>query len=214
MTVTVFTAALGTTDTVRAPLEVDPAVRYLCFSDRPVVQPYEWIQTEPTDDPRSASRKLKILADHDELQADLTLWHDASYQLHRALSWVRDGLKNADMVALRHPRRNRIEDEAPIVAKYGYLTIDLALAHVARYRDEGFTENVLTSGGLLARRVSAKMQRFNTVWWGEVQQWGGRDQASLDYSAWREHVRILHLHGTVRLNAYAGWRPLLPVVPA
>lgn len=204
----VFTAALGETDTVRAPLAVDPAVRYLCFSERPAVAPYEWIRTDPTDHPQMAARRIKILADHPVLQAaDLTLWHDASYMLTRTLRWLGKGLADWDLLALRHPRRARIEDEAVAIARYGYLAPDAAQAHVARYRSAGFTENVVTTSGLMGRRVSPLVSAFNTVWWSEVEQWNGRDQGSIDFSAWRAGLRVRHMDGTVRHNKYAVWRP-------
>lgn len=208
----VFTAALGQTDTVRAPLAVDPDVRYLCFSERPAVAPYEWIPTEATDRPQMAARRIKIIADHPVLQAaDVTLWHDASYMLTRTLRWLGKGLVNSDLLALRHPRRSRIEDEAVAIARYGYLTSEEAQSHVARYRAEGFTENVVTTSGLLGRRVSPLVAAFNKVWWTEVEQWNGRDQGSIDFAAWRTGLRVRHMPGTVRHNKCAAWRPWLMV---
>lgn len=204
--IVVFTAAIGDTDTVRAPLVVDPRVQYVCFSDRPCVEPYVHIPVVTEERPHLAARRIKILADHPILQAaNVTLWHDASYRLQGDLQWLAQ-LRHVPLIALRHPRRTRIEDEAAVVAKYGYVTVETGAAHVARYRAAGFAANVLTASGLLGRRVSPSMRAFNACWWQEVQLWNGRDQTSLDFAAWRSGITVGHLEGTIRANAYADWR--------
>lgn len=208
MTVIVFTAMFGTTDMLRAPKVVDPTARYLCFSDRPVsVAPYEWVPMPASDRPMLAARRIKILADDPRLLgAELTLWHDASYALRRNLSWLHRGLRHADLVAMRHAKRTRIEDEALVIARYGYVTPMQGQALVAGYRAAGFSADQLTATGLLGRRVSPATARFNALWWDEVQRWNGRDQTSMDYAAWRAPVRVAHAPGTVRNNRYASWR--------
>ncbi len=212
MKVVVYTAAIGETEPVKTPAVIDRAVAYLCFTDRPeqVPEPYEAIPVVQEIDTRMQSRRVKILADHPRLRAaEATLWHDASYRLTRPVSWVARGLRQADLVGLRHPRRSLIEDEAIIIAKYGYLPKQRALDLVIRYRAEGYAGEVMTSGGLLARRVCPLMDAFKACWWQEAStNWGGRDQASLDYAAWLHGVRIRHIHGTIRLNKYADFRPV------
>jgi hypothetical protein len=209
---TVFTACLGPdSPMVRSPEERDPKAIYLCFSDRPIdVPPYEWVPVLPSDTPRLDSRRIKILADHPRLLAsDVTLWHDASYRLLTVPRWAAYVLRRtpADVVAMRHPRRQRIEEEAAAIARWGYLTLEEALAHVARYRRMGFEGTAgLTSNGLLARRVSVKNTECNRLWWAEAQLWGGRDQACFDFCAWATEVRVSYVPGSVRQNRYAAFR--------
>lgn len=212
MNVVVYTAAIGDTDPVRAPLRVDPDARYLCFSDKPCPAPYEWMLTPTGESPRLTARRIKILADHPLLlSAHVTLWHDASYRLRGDVRWLRRAVGKADILAMHHPRRSSIEAEAPIVARYGYVSLDEAMAHVARYRADGFAADVLTCSGLLARRRSPRMQLFNRRWWDEAQRWNGRDQTSLDYAAWMEGLRVRHISGAIRNNRYAEWRELSQV---
>jgi len=210
MRVTVFTVMIGKTDMLASPLVVDPAARYLCFSDRPVrVTPYEWVRIPPSTEPRLASRRVKALADHSVLlESDATLYHDASYRLLCGPGWVSHLLERepCDLVALRHPKRRVAEREAKQIAKYGYLPRVDALAHVRRYREAGCPKDVITAGGLLGRRVSPIMAQFNALWWDEVQRWNGRDQASLDFCAWSLGVRIYRTKGTIKDNVYAAWR--------
>lgn len=208
MMVVVFTAVIGVTDALLPPRQIDPAARYLCFSDQPcTVAPYEWVPTAAGGSPRLTSRRVKILADHPILQAaDVTVWHDASYRLRRDLRWAAAALRAADLAVMKHPRRMKLEDEALVIARYGYVTPDEGLSHVARYRAEGCATPWMSSAGLIARRGSERVDRFNAIWWEEVQRWNGRDQVSMDYSATVAGLQLRHLPGAVRENKFAAWR--------
>lgn len=214
MKMVVYTARFGDTDDLRPPAEVDPRVRYLCFGDQPCdVKPYEWIRLPKASDARLAARRIKVLADHPLLAAaHLTIWHDASYAWKvspRRL--VQDVIpRTAEVFALHHPRRYRIEDEAIAIARYGYLPLPIAEAYVAEYRVAGFQDQVLTASGLLGRRASARTAAFNASWWTEVLRWQGRDQASIDFAAWTTGIAIAHVRGTIRDNPYADWRDAVP----
>lgn len=210
MKTVVYTARFGETDELRPPLTIDARVRYLCFSDTPCrVEPYEWIRMPSVADPRLAARRVKVLADHPLLTAArVTVWHDASYALQTSpREMCRLVPSHADVFALQHPRRYRIEQEAIAIARYGYVAADTADAYVAGYRAEGFAADVLTASGLLGRRNSALTTAFNERWWAEVVRWNGRDQASVDYAAWKSGATLYHLPGTIRSNPYASWRP-------
>lgn len=208
MSLIVYTAALGETDAVQAPEVVHPGVRYLCFSDRPCPAPYEWIHAEPTDHPALASRVFKVRADHPRLLgASMTLWHDAAYRLIGTLDWVTQVLQRAELAGMAHHRHTRIEDEAIAIADRGFIRVRRAWKIVCQYRAAGFAgETAVTMGGLLARRVCPKVQQFSALWWREVERWQGRDQASLDYAAWRAGISVAHLSGWLRQNPYAAWR--------
>ncbi len=217
MKIIAYTARFGETDALRPPVLVDARVRYICFGDQPTnVPPYEWVELPSESDPRLAARRLKVLADHPILaEAKITVWHDASYQLTSSPRWMmRDVPPSADLVAMHHPRRFTIEQEAVAIARYGYLPIETAQEYVAAYRAEGFTADVLTASGLLARRLSAKVTAFNEFWWTEVRRWNGRDQSSTDYAAWKAGATVHHVPGTIKANPYAGWRVRPMAVPA
>lgn len=203
----VYTAALGDTDQVRAPVDVSRDVRYVCFSDRPCPAPYEWVRVDPSADPRMLSRTFKVRADHPELQgATMTLWHDAAYRLTDPLDWVPKMLQQGDLVGLAHHRHRRLEDEAIAIAARGFVGVIRAWKLACQYRERGFVDNSVTMGGLLARRICPKVQAFNTIWWREVQRWNGRDQACLDYAAWEAGIKIAYLAGWLRNNPFAVWR--------
>ena len=208
MAVIVFTCTLGDTDPLR-PARHTPGVKYLCFSDKPVnVPPYTYIPYDCGDlGPQLASRKLKILADHPELHgSDVTLWHDAAYQLHcDPQTLATSSLRTCDVVAMRHPHRNRIEDEGAAIVTLGYMPADTVAAQIAHYKGQGFSQSAITSTGFCIRRRTPAVEAWQALWWDEVARWGYRDQMSVDYALWKSEVRIHYIPGHYRDNPHARW---------
>ncbi|HET9267506.1 MAG TPA: glycosyltransferase domain-containing protein [Vicinamibacterales bacterium] len=209
MTVIVFTCVLGDTDPLRACRKV-PGVRYICFADRYLnVPPYDILPYEAGElGPQLASRQLKILANHPALlEADVTLWHDAAYQLScNPETLAQSYLKTADVVAMRHPHRDRIEDEAAVIARLGYMPLDTLTRQVAHYRAEGFlAQQAITSTGFCLRRRTPAVEAWQAAWWAEVARWGYRDQMSVDYALWRTGLTIEYIPGHYKDNPHARW---------
>lgn len=209
MSVVVFTCVLGDTDPLRACRRM-PGVRYLCYADRAInVPPYETIPYDVGElGPQLASRRLKILANEPELlEADVTLWHDAAYQLQcNPVSLAEQWLREYDVLAMRHPHRNRIEDEAKAIASFGYMTADTLARQIAHYRAAGFTQQTaITSTGFCLRRRTPAVVAWQECWWSEVAAWGYRDQMSVDYALWRTGVEIGYIPGHYRDNPHARW---------
>jgi hypothetical protein len=209
MTVIVFTCILGDTDPLR-PCRKVPGVRYLCFADRAMhVPPYEIIPVDAGPiGPQLASRRLKILADHPELEAcDVTLWHDAAYQLNcNPQTLAESSLKDHDVVAMRHPHRDRIEDEAAAIAKLGYMPASVVQRQVAAYRAAGFTDQrTITSTGFCFRRKTPQVEAWQEAWWREVAAWGYRDQMSVDFALWQTGLTVHYIPGHYKDNPHAKW---------
>ncbi len=202
----VYTTTLGHTDTLRAPVALDAGARYVCFTDQddPAPPPYETIRVpRGTMSPYILAKQIKVLG-HPELdQADVTVWHDASYQLLQPLEWARVATAPGTVVAFAHPKRTKLEREALQIARYGYISLTEARTLVEGYRQAGYLEDRLTSAGLLAR---SRTPAFDAAWWREVQRWGYRDQGSLDFVGWQTGTPIVHLPGSPRTNPYAAWR--------
>jgi hypothetical protein len=208
--ITVYTAMIGDTDTLRAPTVYDPAVRYVCFTDRArVPDPYVRVDVRvaPGADPRLLARRIKILGDPALGAPAITLWHDAAYRLRSIPSEIleREFSDELDLVALRHPDRTQIEDEAREIARLGLMPADVLAGQVATYRAAGFTQTAITSTGFCVRRQTPRVHAFNQVWWAEVERWGWRDQMSVDFAIWRAGIRVGYLFGHYRHNPYADW---------
>lgn len=213
MKLTAFTCLVGDTpDELRAPTVVNPAVRYVVLADRDVsVAPYECVRVadELGLGGRLLSRRIKILADHPALGApDVTLWHDAAFRLDcDPIAVAAQALEPNVMLALRHPHRDQIEDEAHAIARHGYAPLDRLLAQAASYRREGFRQSAITSTGFCLRRHTPQVMAFNRIWWSEVLGWCWRDQMSVDYSLWRAGLAPTYIEGHYKHNPFAKWFP-------
>lgn len=206
--VTVFTTIFGTTDPLRSCVP-RPGVRYLVFADRALaVPPYECIRVEVGAlGPALASRRLKILADHAALaDSPITLWHDAAFQLRcDPVAIAAQWLDGRDVVAFRHPHRDRIADEAIEIARLGYMPARVLEQQVATYARAGFTQSAITSTGFCLRRRTLLVEAWQRRWWAEVTRWGWRDQMSVDYALWWTGLEVGYIPGHYRDNPYAVW---------
>lgn len=209
MTLTVFTTTLGDTDVLRKPEVIAADVRYVCFTDGATPpRPYVEVRVLKVADPKLRSREIKILADHPALnRPDVSLWHDAAFQLRVDPRVLLDQLGHADMLALRHPHRDQIADEAVAIAKLGYVAKDVLDQQLATYAAAGFTQTAITSTGLCLRRHTDRVREFNEAWWREVSAWHWRDQMSVDFAAWKTELQIRYLEGHYRDNPYAKFHP-------
>lgn len=225
MHLVVYTTILGDTDPLRPIRTPNPAVRYLCFADRPV-QALGWdvIQIAPDPPLPIQSRRLKLLA-HETLalwRPDISLWLDAAFELHAdpaaiAAEWLSD--ETVDMVALKHPHRNRIADEGTQIVKLGYADSVLVAQQLLDAADAGFPldrQSAITSTGFCLRRHNARVQAFNTRWWDLFVQGGhGRDQMSVDWALWDSPITLRYLEGHYKDNPYATWHAAgAPGLPA
>jgi hypothetical protein len=160
-------------------------------------------------DARMRSRRIKILADHALLEStDLLLWHDAAFRMDSDPREVaRQVLGTSDILALRHPDRDQIEDEAIAIARHGYADLHTLRAQIATYRAAGFTQEAITSTGYFLRGRSAAVRTFEAAWWHEVERWCWRDQMSVDFALWRAGLSVRYIEGHYRHNPYAKWYP-------
>jgi hypothetical protein len=211
---TVFTTLFGRTDHLYPPLTSNPRIRYCCFTDyqhtQAIPAPYLPIYVDSSRlGPALTSRQIKILADHPALDdPDVTLWHDAAYEiLVDPYAVAKLALRGDDILAMRHPHRSSIVDEAAVIARLGYMPADVLARQVAAYRAAGFVDQqrCITSTGYCIRRMSEPVRAFNRRWWAEVERWGWRDQMSIDYALWHTNLRVTYISGHYRDNPYAQW---------
>lgn len=207
--VTVFTCAIGATDVLRPPSVINRQCRYLAFSDRPSVpHPYRLIPV-PTPatlaETQLLARQIKIQANRPELgTSSVLLWHDASFRLDcDPATVVTTYLQAYDVLAFAHPHRHSIEEEAEVIAAFGYSPKETLDAQLQRYRADGFGgPGRLTTTGFCVRRMTDRVRAFNALWWSEVERWSWRDQMSVDYAIWKTGVKFGYLPGHYRDNRF------------
>jgi len=227
----VYTSILGGFDSLRPPLcAPEPGVRYICFTDVPVlprVDPWEFRPVHQVFDaeefcdgkmsPARTSRLPKILP-HLVLpeDCDYSIWHDGNFQLKMSpREIVSKLLRTADWSAHRHPARDCIYDEAEILLREKIGTASLVEAQIARYRAAGHPEHYgLWANGLIVRRHNVATAALNERWWQLFSEGCERDQVSFPVAQRETGVAMdttIRLHGIyeseyVQFNWHAAFR--------
>lgn len=207
MDLVVYTSLIGPGWTLHDPTVMKKGVEYIAFTDQPNLRSDRWsvrkVRTE--GDPRIQSRQIKAMPHVLFPHADASLWLDSKFLLRvTPLAMAEHWLETWDMVALRHPDRDTIEDEAIAIAQLGKASREEMAAQIDAYRKGGYQkQRAITSTGVCLRRHSKVVNHFGELWWHEIRDRCCRDQMSVDYCAWRAGLKIGYLVGHYRENCYA-----------
>lgn len=198
--IVVVTALIGPAESAPPVGPAEPGVRYVCYTDR---EAPGWECMAPVAGlPRYAARYAKTHVH--ELDADVTVWMDASFDLlvppSRIVAAANDTGHN--VAAFAHPDRSTMEEEAAEVMRLGLADVRAVDRQIQAYRRTAFPGRPLTTTGLLVRRHTPAVARFNERWWHEIASRTLRDQLSIDFAAWRMGIRIGYLPGHYRANAF------------
>lgn len=209
MSIVVYTCILGGFDNLRPPLvPPEPGVRFICFTDVPVlpdVPPWEFRPVHRVysadfsgrADLSRTSRLPKILP-HLVLPADCdySIWLDGNFRLLKPASEIiNTEMRFDDWAAHRHPARGCVYEEAELLVKLKrehpdeWPNMDAAEldAEIARYRGTGMPEklNTLTANGIIIRRHTPGVAALNEAWWNLFAAGCGRDQLSFTVALWQ-----------------------------
>ena len=207
MNIIVYTAVIGPdVDRLKPVVVSRPNVQFLCFTDQPGFTVDGWTMMGVVPEnvrlhgPIHCARACKIAMPL--FGADVMIWHDSAYQLSVDPNCL---AKQAETVhALRHPWRSSPRDEGREIVRLKLAPADKVEAQVASWGE--WEPGTLTSTGLLVRKNTEAVRRFNETWW-ELFQAGGhtRDQMSVDRASYVSGVPIQYLDGHYRDNPYAIW---------
>jgi Protein of unknown function (DUF616) len=228
----VYTCILGGFDSLRPPLvPPEPGVRWICFTDVPVlpdVPPWEFRPVHQTGNPSRTSRLPKILP-HLVLpvDCDYSIWLDGNLQLAKpATEIVNAEMRFDDWAAHRHPARGCVYEEAALLQRlkrdvpndWPNLDAGMLDEEIERYRAMGFPRGLgtLTANGLIVRKHTEAVNALNERWWKLFVDGCGRDQLSFPVALWSMEGtptlnRMPHYHDIynsplVRFGWHAAWK--------
>ena len=99
--------------------------------------------------------------------------------------------KESDLLTRPHKKRSCIYDEGLFCIKKRKGSKDVILKQLDSYKSQGYPKgNGLHASGLLLRRHTEEIKKFNTLWWLQVMEYSHRDQISLPYVAWKTDTKI------------------------
>lgn len=202
--VTVYTTIIGGFDNLRRPREINPNVRYICYSDEPLpkVEPWEVLPAfQPYwNDPARCVRVHKMLSHH-FTDTEYSIWIDANFELgldpvRLVNGYLRD--TGNDIAVFSHHGRQCLFDEGEHCADMNFDDPETIRNQMKRYRDDGYTRGRgLYACGVILRKHTDLIKRFNEYWWVEVINYSKRDQISFPYIAWKAGVKIGVIPGTI-----------------
>ncbi|MCC6002048.1 MAG: glycosyltransferase [Pararhodobacter sp.] len=190
----VYSVLVGDYETLKEPETLDPAARYILFTDQPDLKSDKW-EVVPLDtkglSPRRASRLPKLLPHRYLPDHDISIYIDASLTIIEPdiATMARDALQDHDIAGYAHFERNCVFDEIEECLSLGKVEKTRAKAFRDRLQKEQFPRQWgLLENACLVRRNSPVMRRINDLWFNEYINGPERDQFSLMYVLWRAEV--------------------------
>lgn len=178
-------------------------VAYKLFTNRPSVADgsiWEPIELNVSD-PRLAAREIKTNTHEFFPEVKYWLWLDSNMLLKvNPLSLVEKYLVRHDICLMPHPERTHWFEEANFLLNRDSSLKEPLQSAVNKYTSEGFPSTSLYETGVLLRRNTEKVRKFNSIWWNEIQNTCIRDQISFPYSAWKAGLAVNTFPGTNSVN--------------
>lgn len=220
----VYTCILGGFDNLRPPLvPPEPGVRFICFTDVPVlpdVPPWEFRPVHRVGDlcrscngvevDKSRTSRLPKILPHLVLPTDCdhSIWIDGNLQLAKPASEIVNAeMRFDDWAAHRHPARGCVYEEGALLKalvrdkpeEWPNLNARELADEIDRYEVSGFPHGLgtLTANGIIIRRHTAAVSALNEAWWKLFAAGCGRDQLSFPVALSKSTVtlnRMTHYH--------------------
>jgi hypothetical protein len=129
----------------------------------------------------------------------LSVWIDGSITLNpNVLCYeaLADYLGDCDIAVMLHPERSCVYEEAAECIRTCRDDSKVITDQVIRYSHEGYPSNAsLSETGVIIRRHSKDVIRFNSYWWDEITRGSRRDQLSFPYVAWKLGIPYTQIPG-------------------
>ena len=156
------------------------------------------------ESPVMNAKVYKILA-HKYLDTDISIWLDGNiYLLVYLDKIIEEWLGDADMAVFEHNHGWSIRKESEVIRKmfknrpWIYEEAEKQIAHYGELAD--LKANMC---GMIIRRHTPLMERFNEAWWSEICRWGQRDQLSFPIVLRRfPDLKVNYVKGNIKNHPY------------
>jgi len=209
--VVVYTAVFGGYDAI-IPTMFPHDGRHVCFTDVEVSFPTRWEVRQIKrrfDDPQLEARMYKLLAHQWFPRASYSVWHDGNMSLKIRPDQAVQYLGAHDVAMFAHPKRACVYEEARVILEMKKaLGFEISIGTQAKeYKRRGYpAQHGLAATGLVVRRHTEAVARFNDAWWSELARYSNRDQMSVNYVLWRLGMDYAVISGNVFENEIVDYR--------
>lgn len=191
MKIAVYTALFGAYDYFLEPTGYNSDYDYYLFTDQDIESNVWRVVKLPFKE--KIFREIKTLPQKYLPDYEATVWVDANIRALRDISqYVDTVLKYGDIGFPKHPSNDCVTQELQLCIHLGKDDRDKMASQVHEYINEGFPIHYgQVETGVIVRKNTAKVQRFNELWWDEVREKSVRDQLSVMYAVWKSGVEIV-----------------------
>lgn len=198
MKIIIYSANIADYDYFYHPKNRDLNVDYYLFTDNKYFKSRYWniINTKELNinklDNRKKARFIKINSHKVLPKHDISIWLDHCFKFKDInINNVLNDLSFQDIMCYAHDERKCIYEEAKICIARKLDNKVIIESQIKKYKSEGFPNNFgLFSTGLMIRKNNVEINKFNDIWWNEVNNGSGRDQLSQSYAAWKNKIKI------------------------
>ncbi|MDB9783534.1 DUF616 domain-containing protein [Gammaproteobacteria bacterium] len=190
--IVVYTAIYGNFDALNEVRNPNPAISYICFTDRDSLVSETWqiIQCKDIDNnPRLLAKIFKVFPNKIFHNAKCSLWVDGNYLVNDNHSLFFNIYKDLKHIKFyKHSLRNCIYDEARIIQKEKpEFDPEIIDQQIKRYKDQKMPAiHGLINGAIILRNHESKLlPKLMDDWWFEIYNYSIRDQLSFNYVNWK-----------------------------
>lgn len=143
----------------------------------------------------------KILA-HKFLDTDISIWLDGNiYLLVPSEQLIKEWLGEADMAVFEHNHHWTIYQEVEVIRKM-FKSRPWIYAE-AKEQIKNYPDLPLSMCGMIIRRHTSLVERFNNAWWAEICRYGQRDQLSFPVVLRRfPDLKVNYIKGNIKNHPY------------
>jgi hypothetical protein len=207
--ITVLTCVINSYDNLRPPQFVNPSKRYLCYLNDPwpATPPWEYSPAYTPYPSQGRNSRIPKILSHLHCDTEYSIYHDACFRMAvDPEEAVERWLKDSDMALLRHPCRQDVYEEAALCLREGIGDPDEINRQTEAYRAAGLPpRSGLWAGGILVRRHTPEVIRFNELWWEEFLHGCSRDQIALPYAIWKSGIAVHTIDADIFTNPWWAW---------
>lgn len=212
----VYSCNFGGYESIKEPIQVDPSVEYILFTDNENITSKNWkiiLLNEKLADPRRTSRLAKILP-HKYLPAhDISVYIDSSLELKtdNIRKMVTECMEGKDIALYHHYKRNCVYDEIEFVMNSTDRVVadkNLCIKAIEKYRRINYPKgNGLFENAFIIRRNTSEIRKLSEIWWKEYIAGTERDQFTFMYALWVTGIKPNPIkHGKqFRINDYVNF---------
>ncbi len=213
----VYTAIFGERDTLVDPKHINPAFKYICFTDNKKIRSDIWDVKQCSaifPDPVMSAKLFKVLPQNFFPEFETSIWIDGNMIIVSDLSPLLDLIDAEGTLACFDHQASAIDpvdciyDEAAKLLKQieegkrPTLDPEPIRRQIKRLTTEGYPRKYgLISGNLLVRKhMDGKCIRMMEDWWFEILRGSRRDELSFNYLAWKTGFKFSYVAGDFKNN--------------